>query len=74
MSSDNTLGRIATIKPRTGCLGCLWQVGLVLFLGVVLVTALTGLFYPWAFYLGGKFHIMRSGKDGEERMQRAVTT
>ena len=30
----------------------------MLFLGVVLVTALTGLFYPWAFYLGGKFHIM----------------
>ena len=57
MSSDNTLGRIATTKARTGCLGCLWQVGLVLFLGVVLVTALTGL-YPWAFYLGGKFHII----------------
>jgi hypothetical protein len=58
MPSDNTLGRIPITKARTGCLGCLWQVGLVLFLGVVLATALTGLFYPWAFYLGGKFHMM----------------
>jgi hypothetical protein len=31
---------------------------LVLALGGVLLTALTGLFYPWAFYLGGKFHIL----------------
>jgi len=43
-------------RPRVGCLGCLWQVGLVLVLGCVLVIAMTGLFYPWAFYLGGKFH------------------
>jgi len=45
-------------KARTGCFGCLWQVGLVLVLGAVLMIALTGLFYPWAFYLGGKFHII----------------
>src|SRR5690349_17980851 len=45
-------------RPRLGCLGCLWQVGIVLVLGCVLVIAMTGLFYPWAFYLGGKFHIM----------------
>jgi hypothetical protein len=45
-------------KSRLGCLGCLWQVGLVLVLGMVLIIALTGLFYPWAFYLGGKFHIL----------------
>jgi len=45
-------------KARSGCLGCLWQVGLVLVLGVVLSTALIGVFYPWAFYLGGKFHII----------------
>jgi hypothetical protein len=25
---------------------------------VILFTAMTGLLYPWAFYLGGKFHIM----------------
>ena len=49
-------------KMRRGCLGCLlqtvWQSAVVLFLGAVLILALTGLFYPWAFYLGGKFHII----------------
>ena len=44
-------------KPRRGCLGCLWQVPLILALGVVLMMALTAVFYPWAFYLGGTFHI-----------------
>jgi len=34
------------------------QVILVLVASVILLTAMTGLFYPWAFYLGGKFHIM----------------
>jgi hypothetical protein len=49
-------------KARSGCLGCLgqmvWQAAVVLLLGAVLIVALTGLFYPWAFYLGGKFHII----------------
>lgn len=49
-------------KARRGCLGCLvqmvWQSALVLFLGAVLIIALTGVFYPWAFYLGGTFHII----------------
>jgi hypothetical protein len=57
MSAD-TLTRQVGAKARRGCLGCLWQVGLVLLLGVVLMIALTGVFYPWAFYLGGKFHIL----------------
>lgn len=57
MIRDNTLGH-ARRKRGTGCFGCLWQVGITLALGVVLITALTGVFYPWAFYLGGKFHIM----------------
>jgi len=47
---------------RRGCLGCLgqlvWQSAVVLVLGVILVAAMTGLFYPWAFYLGGKFHFV----------------
>ena len=51
-----------TRKPRRGCLGCLFQSilqsGVVLLLGAVLIVASTGLFYPWAFYLGGKFHII----------------
>jgi len=49
-------------QVRRGCLGCLvqmvWQSAVVLLLGGVLILALTGLFYPWAFYLGGKFHII----------------
>jgi hypothetical protein len=45
-------------KRRTGCLGCLFQVTLLLVVGGVLVLAMTGLFFPWAFYLGGKFHIL----------------
>lgn len=57
MAIDSSL-RPPTRKARTGCLGCLFQVGLVLLLGVVLSTALVGVFYPWAFYLGGKFHII----------------
>jgi hypothetical protein len=49
-------------KPRRGCLGCLWQTlwqcTLILGLGAILLIAMTGLFYPWAFYLGGRFHIL----------------
>ena len=49
-------------RVRRGCLGCLgqlvWQSAVILALGSVLIIALTGLFYPWAFYLGGKFHII----------------
>lgn len=44
-------------KRRVGCFGCLGQVGLTLVLGSILLLAITGVFYPWAFYLGGKFHI-----------------
>jgi hypothetical protein len=50
------------VKPRRGCVGCLWQTlwqcTLILGLGAILVIAMTGLFYPWAFYLGGRFHIL----------------
>ena len=45
-------------KRRRGCLGCLWQVSLILLLGAGLVLAMTATFYPWAFYLGGRFHII----------------
>jgi len=58
MPGDNPLAQAAMRKARIGCLGCLWQAGVVLALGVVLVIAITGIFYPWAFYLGGKFHIL----------------
>jgi hypothetical protein len=45
-------------KARRGCLGCLWQSSLLLVLAGVLFLAFTGLFFPWAFYLGGNFHIL----------------
>src|SRR5260221_11723783 len=46
-------------KPRRrGCLGCLWQAPIMLALGLLLVLAITGVFAPWAFYLGGNFHIL----------------
>src|SRR5690349_15195292 len=49
-------------RRRPGCLGCLgqlvWQLAVILVLGSILVLAMTGVFYPWAFYLGGKFHII----------------
>lgn len=45
-------------RARSGCFGCLFQTSLVLVLAAVLLLAMTGLFYPWAFYLGGKFHIL----------------
>lgn len=58
MSTDNTVFRAAARKRRAGCLGCLGQAILGLLLGVVLITAMTEIFYPWAFYLGGSFHIV----------------
>jgi len=58
MPPDYTFPQAAARKPRTGCLGCLWQVVVVLVLGSVLLIAITGVFYPWGFYLGGKFHII----------------
>jgi len=58
MPLDPTLRQFAARKRRTGCLGCLWQLVVLLTLGSVLLIAITGVFYPWAFYLGGKFHIV----------------
>jgi len=52
---------LAPRKPRVGCLGCLlkavWGLFLTLILGIVTVAGMTALLFPWAFYLGGKFHI-----------------
>jgi hypothetical protein len=58
MAYDRSAFRDAARKRRGGCLGCLWQVGITLVLAAVLLIALTGVFYPWGFYLGGKFHIL----------------
>jgi hypothetical protein len=58
MTSAETSVRVAGRKKgRVGCLGCLFQSAIALVLGIVLVMAMTGVFAPWAFYLGGKFHI-----------------
>jgi hypothetical protein len=42
-------------KPRLGCLGSLVAFSV---LGVVFLLALTAVFAPWGFYLGGKFHLI----------------
>ena len=58
MSSETNLPRLAARRAGKGCLGCFGKVSLVLLFGVVLMTAITAVFYPWAFYLGGNFHII----------------
>jgi hypothetical protein len=42
-------------RPRFGCLGCLGRVFAALVLGVVLLFAITAVFAPWGYYLGGHF-------------------
>jgi hypothetical protein len=41
-----------------GCLGCLPRLVLGLALGCVLVLAITAVFAPWGFFLGGNFHFI----------------
>lgn len=43
--------------PRKSGPGCLVQVLTVLVLGMVLMLAIYAVFTPWAFYMGGHFHI-----------------
>src|ERR1700733_11821034 len=45
-------------RRRAGCLGCLGQSALALFLGLLLTAGLTALLFPWAFFLGGNFHLV----------------
>jgi hypothetical protein len=42
-------------KPRRGCLS---NVLLILVLGIAFVLVFTALAYPWAYFLGGHFHIL----------------
>jgi hypothetical protein len=44
--------------PRKARHGCLVQVLAALALGVVLVLGINAVFMPWAFYMGGHFHII----------------
>lgn len=39
-------------------MGCLWQSAIVLVLGCLLLLAMTAVFMPWSFYMGGSFHII----------------
>jgi len=61
MPIPESLRVAARKKRRSGCLGCLFQMALFLVVGVVLGCAfwlaVTAVFAPWAFYLGGPFHI-----------------
>jgi hypothetical protein len=62
MFSPDQSMQVPARKPRRGCLGCLgslvWQLAVLLLLGGILAGAVIGVFAPWAFYLGGKFHIL----------------
>jgi len=41
---------------KSGCFGCFTRLLLLLVFGIVLVVAMTAVFSPWAFFLGGRFH------------------
>ena len=50
------------VRLRRGCLGCLgslvWQLAMLSSWAGILVIASISILAPWAFYLGGKFHIL----------------
>lgn len=45
-------------RGHRGCLGCLTTIVGVLVFGSLVVLGLTAALTPWAFYLGGSFHII----------------
>jgi len=58
LSSKGVPSSLAPPKSRHGCLGCLPRLILALALGCALVLAITAVFAPWGFFLGGPFHII----------------
>ena len=50
--------QILARRGRQGCLGCLLNLIFLLVLGLLLATAVTGIFAPWGFYLGGRFRLI----------------
>lgn len=58
MSFAQNTGLADTRRGRTGCLGCFGQVGLTLVVVGIVMLAATAVFAPWAFYLGGSFHVL----------------
>lgn len=51
--SDSRAGK----RKRTGCLGALVKVAAILAFGLLVSSALFVFLTPWAFFLGGTFHI-----------------
>ena len=49
---------LARKRSGLGCLGCLGQVSLVLLLAGLGFMALIWVLFPWAYYMGGSFHIL----------------
>jgi hypothetical protein len=47
-------------RRRSGCLGCIPQLLLILALSGIGFLLITAAFAPWGFYMGGKFHIIPS--------------
>jgi hypothetical protein len=54
MEGSEVIPAARSAKPRRGCLG---NVFLILVLGIAFVFVFTALAYPWAYFLGGHFHI-----------------
>lgn len=53
-------GRLPTHLPtrRQARGGCLPRLVLIFLFGCILVLAITAVFAPWAFFMGGRFHIL----------------
>ena len=47
-----------TRRRRVGCLGRLGQIVILLAIAGFGLVLLSGVLYPWAFYLGGNFHVL----------------
>ncbi len=59
--NEAALGRGGGVpRQRRGCLGCFATVVATLVFGLLVVMGLTAVLTPWAFYLGGSFHIIPS--------------
>jgi hypothetical protein len=59
---------------RSGCLIGFWKVGMIIVVSVGLMMAAEAIFEPWAFYLGGRFHITPIGRAGASCMRKAGIT
>ena len=62
VADEITVAYNSVMRSRAGCLGCIGRLLGILALGLVagsaLVIAIDWVFAPWAFYLGGRFHVL----------------